>query len=86
MSLIKYIIILSVVLIMAGGVMAGNEKNSCREICLDKIDINQCIDDEIEYWDKIDKKEAIESCKILIREYHEDCLRECSKNNGRRKI
>jgi Na+/H+ antiporter NhaC len=49
----------------------------CRRKCLDFIDMDECINDEIKSWDNINIKEAIKDCKFLIRQEYCDCMEEC---------
>ena len=52
---------------------------NCRRNCIDLIDIDECVEDEISYWntEQSTRRGLIRSCKELIRNEYRYCMEEC---------
>lgn len=86
--IICFVILLISILISIAVESRGEDMKTCKAVCLDTISVDECVKEEIAYWEKeqIKRREIIKSCKELIRNSYKYCLEEClnDKSDTRR--
>lgn len=72
------VIVVLLLVVVAIKESRGEEKMNCKIQCLDLIDIDECIEEELEYWKDSNRRQVITDCKLMIRNDYERCMGECA--------